>query len=63
MNTAAWKKQYQAMSDEQKELMEFTSHTVVELKSKRLARNNSKKYCLIIIKYNGKKDQLRVYYR
>lgn len=57
--TAAWKKQYQAMSDEQKkELMEFTSHTVAELKQTPCPEQFQEilPYCLI--KYNGKKDRL-----
>jgi len=57
--TAEWKKLYQSMSDEQrKELMEFTSHTVAELKQTPCPEQFREilPYCLI--KYNGKKDRL-----
>ena len=57
--TAEWKKLYQSMSDEQrKELMEFTSHTVAELKQTTCPEQFREilPYCLI--KYNGKKDRL-----
>ena len=57
--TAAWKKQYQAMSDEQKkELMEFTSHTVAELKQTPCPEQLQEILPYYLIKYNGKKDQL-----
>ena len=57
--TAAWKKQYQAMSDEQKkELMEFTSHTVAELKQTPCPEQFQEILPYYLIKYNGKKDQL-----
>ena len=57
--TAAWKKQYQAMSDEQKkELMEFTSHTVAELKQTPCPEQSQEILPYYLIKYNGKKDQL-----
>ena len=57
--TAAWKKQYQAMSDEQKkELMEFTSHTVAELKQTPCPEQFREILPYYLIKYNGKNDQL-----
>lgn len=57
--TAAWKKQYQAMSDEQKkELMEFTSHTVAELKQTPCPEQLQEILPYYLIKYNGKKGQL-----
>ena len=57
--TAAWKKQYQAMSDEQKkELMEFTSHTVAELKQTPCPEQFQEILPYYLIKYNGKNDQL-----
>ena len=57
--TAAWKKLYQAMSDEQKkELMEFTSHTVAELKQTPCPKQFREILPYYLIKYNGKKDQL-----
>ena len=57
--TAAWKKLYQAMSDEQKkELMEFTSHTVAELKQTPCPEQFREILPYYLIKYNGKKDQL-----
>ena len=57
--TAAWKKQYQAMSDEQKkELMEFTSHTVAELKQTPCPEQFQEILPYYLIKYNGKKDRL-----
>ena len=57
--TAAWKKQYQAMSDEQKkELMEFTTHTVAELKQTPCPEQFQEILPYYLIKYNGKNDQL-----
>ena len=57
--TAAWKRLYQAMSDEQKkELMEFTSHTVAELKQTPCPEQFREILPYYLIKYNGKKDQL-----
>ena len=57
--TAAWKKQYQAMSDEQKkELMEFTSHTVAELKQTPCPEQFREILPYYLIKYNGKKEQM-----
>lgn len=57
--TAAWKKQYQAMSDEQKkELMEFTSHTVAELKQTPCPEQFQEILPYYLIKYNGKKEQM-----
>ena len=57
--TAAWKKLYQAMGDEQKkELMEFTSHTVAELKQTPCPEQFREILPYYLIKYNGKKDQL-----
>ena len=57
--TAAWKKLYQAMSDEQKkELMEFTSHTVAELRQTPCPEQFREILPYYLIKYNGKKDQL-----
>ena len=57
--TAAWKKLYQAMSDEQKkELMEFTSHTVAELKQTLCPKQFREILPYYLIKYNGKKDQM-----
>lgn len=57
--TAAWKKLYQAMSDEQKkELMEFTSHTVAELKQTPCPEQFREIFPYYLIKYNGKKDQM-----
>ena len=57
--TAAWKKLYQAMSDEQKkELMEFTSHTVAELKQTPCPEQFREILPYYLIKYNGKKDRL-----
>lgn len=57
--TAEWKKLYQAMNDEQKkELMEFTSHTVVELKQTPCPEQFREILPYYLIKYNGKKDQL-----
>ena len=57
--TAAWKKLYQAMSDEQKkELMEFTSHTVAELKQTPCPEQFREILPYYLIKYNGKKDQM-----
>lgn len=57
--TAAWKKLYQAMSDEQKkELMEFTSHTVAELKQTPCPEQFREILPCCLIKYNGKKDRL-----
>lgn len=57
--TASWKKLYQAMSDEQKkELMEFTSHTVAELKQTPCPEQFREILPYYLIKYNGKKDQM-----
>ena len=57
--TAAWKKLYQAMSDEQKKkLMEFTSHTVAELKQTPCPEQFREILPYYLIKYNGKKDQM-----
>ena len=57
--TATWKKLYQAMSDEQKkELMEFTSHTVAELKQTPCPEQFRDILPYYLIKYNGKKDQM-----
>lgn len=57
--TAAWKKLYQVMSDEQKkELMEFTSHTVAELKQTPCPEQFREILPYYLIKYNGKKDQM-----
>ncbi len=57
--TAAWKKLYQTMSDEQKkELMEFTSHTVAELKQTPCPEQFREILPYYLIKYNGKKDQM-----
>ena len=57
--TAGWKKLYQVMSDEQKkELMEFTSHTVAELKQTPCPEQFREILPYYLIKYNGKKDQL-----
>lgn len=57
--TAAWKKLYQAMSDQQKkELMEFTSHTVAELKQTPCPEQFREILPYYLIKYNGKKDQM-----
>ena len=57
--TAAWKKLYQAMSDEQKkEFMEFTSHTVAELKQTPCPEQFREILPYYLIKYNGKKDQM-----
>ncbi len=57
--TAAWKKLYQTMSDEQKkELMEFTSHTVAELKQTPCPEQFREILPYYLIKYNGKKDQI-----
>ncbi len=57
--TAAWKRLYQAMSDEQKkELMEFTSHTVAELKQTPCPEQFREILPYYLIKYNGKKDQM-----
>ena len=57
--TAAWEKLYQAMSDEQKkELMEFTSHTVAELKQTPCPEQFREILPYYMIKYNGKKDQM-----
>lgn len=57
--TAAWKKLYQAMGDEQKkELMEFTSHTVAELRQTPCPEQFREILPYYLIKYNGKKDQM-----
>lgn len=57
--TASWKKLYQAMSDEQKkELIEFTSHTVAELKQTLCPEQFREILPYYLIKYNGKKDQM-----
>jgi hypothetical protein len=57
--TAAWKKLYQAMSDEQKkELMEFTSHTVAELRQTPCPEQFREILPYYLIKYNGKKEQM-----
>lgn len=57
--TAEWKKLYQSMSDEQKkELMEFTSHTVAELKQTPCPEQFREILPYYLIKYNGKKDQM-----
>lgn len=57
--TATWKKLYQAMSDEQKkELIEFTSHTVAELKQTPCPEQFREILPYYLIKYNGKKDQM-----
>ena len=57
--TAAWEKLYQAMSDEQKkELMEFTSHTVSELKQTPCPEQFREILPYYLIKYNGKTDQM-----
>lgn len=57
--TAAWEKLYQAMSDEQKkELMEFTSHTVAELRQTPCPEQFREILPYYLIKYNGKKDQM-----
>ena len=57
--TAEWKKQYQSMSDEQKkELMEFTSHTVAELKQTPCPEQFQEILPYYLIKYNGKKEQM-----
>ena len=57
--TAAWEKLYQAMSDEQKkELMEFTSHTVAELKQTPCPEQFREIMPYYLIKYNGKKEQM-----
>lgn len=57
--TAAWEKLYRAMSDEQKkELMEFTSHTVAELKQTPCPEQFQEILPYYLIKYNGKTDQL-----
>ena len=57
--TAAWEKLYQAMSDEQKkELMEFTSHTVAELKQTPCPEQFREIVPYYLIKYNGKTDQM-----
>ena len=57
--TAAWKKLYQAMGNEQKkELMEFTSHTVAELRQTPCPEQFREILPYYLIKYNGKKDQM-----
>ena len=57
--TAAWEKLYQAMCDEQKkELIEFTSHTVAELKQTPCPEQFREILPYYLIKYNGKKDQM-----
>ena len=57
--TAAWKKLYQAMSDEQKkELMELTSHTVAELRQTPCPEQFREILPYYLIKYNGKKEQM-----
>ena len=57
--TAEWKKLYQSMSDEQrKELMEFTSHTVAELKQTPCPEQFREILPYYLIKYNGKTDQM-----
>ena len=57
--TAEWKKLYQSMSDEQKkELMEFTSHTVAELKQTSCPEQFREILPYYLIKYNGKKEQM-----
>ena len=57
--TAAWEKLYQAMSDEQKkELMEFTSHTVAELRQTPCPEQLREILPYYLIKYNGKKEQM-----
>ena len=57
--TAEWKKLYQSMSDEQKkELMEFTSHTVAELKQTPCPEQFREILPYYLIKYNGKKEQM-----
>ena len=57
--TAAWEKLYQAMSDEQKkELMEFTSHTVAELRQTPCPEQFREILPYYLIKYNGKKEQM-----
>lgn len=57
--TAEWKKLYQSMSDEQKkELMEFTSHTVAELKKTPCPEQFREILPYYLIKYNGKKEQM-----
>lgn len=51
--TAAWKRLYQAMSDEQKkELMEFTSHTVADLKQTPWPEQFREILPYYLIKYN-----------
>ena len=57
--SAEWKKLYQSMSDEQKkELMEFTSHTVAELKQTPCPEQFREILPYYLIKYNGKKEQM-----
>lgn len=57
--TAQWQKLYRAMSEEQKkELMEFVSHTVSELKILPCPDQFKEILPFYLIKYNGKKDQL-----
>ena len=57
--TAEWKKLYQSMSDEQKkELMEFTSHTVAELKQTPCPEQFREILPYYLLKYNGKKEQM-----
>lgn len=57
--TAEWKRLYQTMSDEQKkELMEFTSHTVAELKQTPCPEQFREILPYYLIKYSGKKDQM-----
>lgn len=57
--TAAWEKLYQAMSDGQKkELMEFTSHTVAELRQTPCPEQFREILPYYLIKYNGKKEQM-----
>ena len=57
--TAAWEKLYQAMSDEQKkDLMEFTSHTVAELRQTPCPEQLREILPYYLIKYNGKKEQM-----
>ena len=57
--TATWKKLYQTMSDEQKkDLMEFTSYTVAELKQVPCPEQFQEILPYYLIKYDGNKDQL-----
>ena len=57
--TAEWKKLYQAMSNaRKKELMEFTSHTVAELRQIPCPEQFREILPYYLVKYNGKKDPM-----